>query len=466
MNNHQWESIFNRDFYPTPIEVIEAMQIDCNGLKVLEPSAGKGNIIDYLKDNGAAEVFYCEINKDLSEICKNKATFLCNDFLELRQEQISHIDLIVMNPPFTKYRQHIEHAFNIAKDGCTIISLCNSDSLSNLKRYSEMNDIIRNHSNVYELGQVFQNAERQTNVDITCIHIFKPNYNNETEFDGFYMGEDEDYYSNENELVTFDEVRSYVNSYVGALKCFDKFTEVNNEMSSICAKFKLQDGFTYKLSYNNEVKNKNQFAKELQRIAWKQIFSKMNMEKYMTRGVMSDINRFIENQSNVPFTRRNIFKMIEIIFGTRNHNMNRALVEAVDNFTKYTHDNRFGVEGWKTNSGHLLNKKIIIDWMFERAYGNKSKVKLRYGSHADMLEDLIKVIYNLRGYKYEDHKQLHNFVLDENGLFAGEWYSWDLFEIKAFKKGTIHIKFKNEDDWWALNKKYGEIKGFTLPEKI
>ena len=237
-------------------------------------------------------------------------------------------------------------------------------------------------------------------------------------------------------------------------------------MSSICAKFKLQDGFTYKLSYNNEVKNKNQFAKELQRIAWKQIFSKMNMEKYMTRGVMSDINRFIENQSNVPFTRRNIFKMIEIIFGTRNHNMNRALVEAVDNFTKYTHDNRFGVEGWKTNSGHLLNKKIIIDWMFERAYGNSSKVKLRYGSHADMLEDLIKVIYNLRGYNYEDHKQLHNFVLDENGLFAGEWYSWDLFEIKAFKKGTIHIKFKNEDDWWALNKKYGEIKGFTLPEKI
>ena len=144
MNNHQWESIFNRDFYPTPIEVIEAMQIDCNGLKVLEPSAGKGNIIDYLKDNGSTEVFYCEINKDLAEICKSKATFLCNDFLELRQEQISHIDLIVMNPPFTKYREHIEHAFKIAKDGCTIITLCNSDSLLTLKRYSEINDIIRN----------------------------------------------------------------------------------------------------------------------------------------------------------------------------------------------------------------------------------------------------------------------------------------------------------------------------------
>ena len=43
------ESIFNRDFYPTPIDVIEKMLIgvDISGKIILEPSAGSGNIVDY-----------------------------------------------------------------------------------------------------------------------------------------------------------------------------------------------------------------------------------------------------------------------------------------------------------------------------------------------------------------------------------------------------------------------------------
>lgn len=44
------------------------------------------------------------------------------------------------------------------------------------------------------------------------------------------------------------------------------------------------------------------------------------------------------------------------------------------------------------------------------------------------------------------------------------WYDWGFFEIKAFKKGTMHFKFKNINDWYLLNKAYGELKGFTLSE--
>ena len=52
----------NPDFYPTPKEVIAQMLLGENivGKTVLEPSAGKGNIVDYLKENGAARVIACE----------------------------------------------------------------------------------------------------------------------------------------------------------------------------------------------------------------------------------------------------------------------------------------------------------------------------------------------------------------------------------------------------------------------
>jgi len=49
------------------------MDIDCENKVVLEPSAGKGDIIDYLNENGAKKVLFCEINKDLSNICSSKA---------------------------------------------------------------------------------------------------------------------------------------------------------------------------------------------------------------------------------------------------------------------------------------------------------------------------------------------------------------------------------------------------------
>ena len=39
----------------------------------------------------------------------------------------------------------------------------------------------------------------------------------------------------------------------------------------------------------------------------------MNMEKYVTSGVMKDINKFVETQEKVPFTMKNIYKMLEII---------------------------------------------------------------------------------------------------------------------------------------------------------
>ncbi len=50
--------MFGHEFYPTPRVVIERMlsSVDINNRIFLEPSAGKGNIVDYLKEFNAKEV--------------------------------------------------------------------------------------------------------------------------------------------------------------------------------------------------------------------------------------------------------------------------------------------------------------------------------------------------------------------------------------------------------------------------
>ena len=66
--------MFNQEFYPTPAEVIEIMLQGetIENKTILEPSAGKGDIVDYLNEYGAKNVLTCEINQDLQKILKAK----------------------------------------------------------------------------------------------------------------------------------------------------------------------------------------------------------------------------------------------------------------------------------------------------------------------------------------------------------------------------------------------------------
>ena len=95
--------IFNGDFYPTPDSVIESMTfgLDLYNKVVLEPSVGSGAIVDYLYENtGVAEVIGCEIDETIRYISESKCRIIEHDFLKVKSNQISHVNFIIMNPPF------------------------------------------------------------------------------------------------------------------------------------------------------------------------------------------------------------------------------------------------------------------------------------------------------------------------------------------------------------------------------
>src|SRR5690606_17926072 len=137
--------------------------------------------------------------------------------------------------------------------------------------------------------------------------------------------------------------------------------------------------------------------------------------KSVTSGVMKDINRFVEQQTQYPFTMKNIFRMMEIIAGTRESVMNRAVVEAMDNFTRYTHENRFHLEGWKTNSGYMLNKKFIVNNLCEVRHGGGVSIR-RWYSNAENIYDLVKALCYLTGTNYDEIPDLQ-CVSDERNSF-------------------------------------------------
>lgn len=456
--------MFDKEFYPTPKHVLDSMGIDCAGKICLEPSAGKGDIIDYLYNNNAKKVLACEKNADLRKIIEHKAQVIEHDFFDVKAEQVSHVDLIVMNPPFSVADKHVMHAWSIAPEGCEIIALCNWQTLD--KHYSRsrksLDGIVKTYGTKEYLGDCFSNAERKTDVEVGLIHLFKPVLSADANWDGFFVEADEEL--NGEGIMPYNEIRAVVNSYVAAVSCFDEVKEQADRLNQITQLVGYSGGFVCTIGRDDRIETKEAFAKSLQKQSWEYIFRRMKIDKYVTTGVKKDINKFVEQQTQYPFTMRNIYRMMEIIVGTRDHVMNRAIVEAVDNFTRHTHQNRFGLEGWKTNEGHLLNKKFIANNIAEIGYGGGLRIRSWY-NNVEQIKDLVKALCYLTGTNYSELDDFERLI-NETGLESNTWYEWSFFEFKVFKKGTGHFKFKDLKVWEQLNRRYAEIKGQVLPEKI
>ena len=463
--------MFDKEFFPTPLEVIEMMGFDCNDKVCLEPSSGKGDIINYLKANGASQVLCVEKQKDLAILSASKADLIGRDWFDITSEHISHVQLIVMNPPFSNAQNHINHAFDIAPDGCEIFALCNWETVSNYRGWSgnKLRERVHKYGLSIELGEVFKTAERTTGVNVGLVKLFKPILNSDNDFEGFFIEEDEHEQSAEG-LIKFNEVRAVVNVYVNAVKSFDKINTMVEQLNTTTNFIGMHN---IKFSFQNDGENhhlttKEAYIKLLQKQGWNYIIDKFNLRKMTTSEMLKDINNFVEKQQKYPFTMKNIYHMMDMIIQTRGQQFQKALVLAVDQMTQHIKENRYGVEGWKTNAGHMINEKIIIPNMFERGWNNANYVTVWYRSHyKERLDDMLKVICANEGVDYNTIGSIQNLEINGSRHFnTSEWYDYGFFHFKAFYKGTMHLKFKDRNVWERLNRAYAESKGFNLPEKI
>lgn len=116
-------------FFPTPRPVIERMLDEADirpGQMVLEPSAGKGDIADAIRErHGDTEIALTvvEISPRLAAILREKGHDLSpvDDFLECR----GTYDRIIMNPPFENGQDidHVRHAYKLLAPGGRVVAI-------------------------------------------------------------------------------------------------------------------------------------------------------------------------------------------------------------------------------------------------------------------------------------------------------------------------------------------------------
>lgn len=507
--------MFNKDFYPTPEALIDTMAegYDITGKVILDPEAGDGRILEYITAHGGTALG-CEIDKDLQEIAKRKCLFIGEDFLKVEAHQISHIDAIFMNPPFSADEKHILHAWEIAPDGCYISAICNLNTIE--KPYTEirkrLGQIISENGLYEPVYDAFSTAARRTSVNIAVIKIKKPTSNYEQEFEGFFM-EDEPEQATDAVagLVQYNSIRDVVHRYISAIKIFDQQLATAERLHEVTNGF-FVGKIGMRVTRGEMPITRNEFKKDLQKVAWQWVFDKMNMEKIATTTLKADINKFVEKQFDIPFTMKNVFRMLEVVIGTTSQRMDKALLDVFDRLTQHYDENRYNVEGWKTNKHYLLGMKFIIPYMCPTNQWNKGPIinTSSRGEYFNLIEDFLKALCYFTGDNYDHFMSFEKFVrypykligpngryyscennyryffseMDEanrkvdsirqntgvsceivkDNVFYGETFDWGYFRVKVFKKGTVHFQFKDENLWARFNQKIAALKGYPLFE--
>jgi hypothetical protein len=327
-----------------------------------------------------------------------------------------------------------------------------------------LSKVIEAYGSKEDIGECFSTSERPTKVNVALVRLTKPgqDVSGAGEFDGFFLGPDDIEAQGEG-LITYRRSRDIVNRYVEACKLFDQQLTVGTQLHNVLDGFFGKD-LGLQVTIEGAPVSRNRFRKDLQKAAWKHVFDEFLPRAMATSQLAKDINVFVEKQSQIPFTERNLYRMLQIVAGTQEHRVDKAVELAVDSLTKYTKENRYGLEGWVTNSGYMLNQKFIRAYMAEPRWDGKGLSLKTYGGVSDEICDLIKALCFITGRKHEEVEQPAKS--DDGCFWPGEWYEWGFFQFKAHKKGTVHFRFKSRADWAALNQRYAKIKGQTLPANL
>lgn len=497
--------MFSSEFFPTPRHIIKKMlkpylktHKDRWGDKVntlppmtiLEPSAGKGDIVDYIQEefnrHRDHQIYCIEQQPELKSILQEKGyRVIATDFLEYTGGY--YFDLIIMNPPFSNGDEHLLHAWKLLKEG-NIVCLLNSETLNN--PYTEKRKLLKkiiedNHGQVEDLGPCFSDAERKTTVSVSLVRLNKVAEKGAFDFEFKKVTSEKEIHIDEstfqdvpamrdvigNMIIQFEELKKYQVEYMRIKEGLEFYSRgLLTDYKSIHDVLKSVEGDTKQMQFNC-------FNDLMKSQIWSVVLNKINMDKLMTKSVRDNFQKFSQAQGHLDFTRENAEELVNLLFLNQNTILEKCIVDVFDEFTKYHKENRLHVEGWKTNDRFKVNRKVILPYFVSYGsymnkydlskYGDKFSVNFHY---RDTYTDIDKAMCFITGVDYYSCCTIYDALQRKfeylgkvgAGSFDGTCES-RFFKMRFFKKGTLHIEFKDEWLWQEFNMRACADKNW-LPE--
>ena len=404
----------NADFYPTPEALAERMvdMIDTSRVHfVLEPSAGKGDLVDKLKskmryegysnitgNNGSdVEIDCIEQDCNLQNLLKGAGKRLIfDDFLKF--ETFKKYDLILMNPPFSEGDKHLLRALDMMKNGGQVVCLLNAETLKN--PYSNIRKELTQKlaqlgAEIKYLDGTFTEAERVTNVEVALIYVDIPAREPVSLIlDSLEKAPEmgiTDFTADK--VITFYEllkrmVHQFNLEAKAGIKLINEYCRLQpylmNRLDTSKDKYAkpiFEIRFDDKDWYSGRAANMvNQYLKKLRYKYWYALGDNPDFRAQLTSNLADIYYQKLLELSDYDFNLHNIEQVNKELQSQMTAAIEDTILalfdELSDKYSWYPEctKNIHYYNGWRTNIAHMINKKVIIPMQTTDSWDNEIDV--------------------------------------------------------------------------------------------
>lgn len=472
----------NDTFYPTPKHLIEKM---LNKIKdwravttILEPSAGKGDLLAELMLKRGIEIDAIEIDPNLQYILKDKGFKLVHDdFLTYWTQK--HYDLILANFPFNEGAKHFLKALQLQENGGAIIALINAETLKNQytnERKLLYQKLMEYNADIEYLQDEFKNAERKTNVEVALVTVHIETKKQESFlFERLKKAHDEEYKDFTNtEIMHGDYIKAIISQYQFEIKIGLNIISEYKALTPYILN-SIDDKYSHKI-LELKLTNKdcddtmeNGYIKQTRAKYWKVLFQNPKFTSKLTSNLQTELFNKVSKLKDYEFSEFNIMEIEAEIHRNTIKGVEDTILALFDKLSgdhswyPETKKNVHYYNGWATNKAHKINNKVILPINGFSSWNYSGKTEWRFETYkiSETISDILKTIDYLTGRTnivrdvgstLDTNKEKDNFKNIE----------FDYFTVDFFKKGTTHIKFKSQEIVDILNI-YGARKRNWLP---
>ncbi len=490
----------NRDFYPTPQNLIDKMLCDIDFLmihSILEPSAGKGNIVEALKKKEESHNKYygnrkyqfdidcIEADQNLQHILKGKNfRVVYNDFLPYNT--MKEYDLIIMNPPFSNGCKHLLKALEMqSRNGGIVVCLLNAETLKNpytKERLDLQRKLTEYNAKVEFIQDAFLEAERKTSVEIAFIKVQLPEVKRESFIiEGLRKTQEKREFekTKNTQLIDGDFFKGIVNQYQLEVEAGIKLIKEYYAMQPfILSQFGKDEktgetiqkgGCIISMKVSKDGLSVNEYIKAVREKYWTALFRNEKFIGQLTTNLKQDFYNKVEELSNYDFSLYNIYQLKidmqkKVVSGIEETII--ALFDELSHKYSYldeTSKNIHYYNGWKTNQSWIVNKKVVIPLSGYR------DLQYSWGRYEPTHYDTVRKLKDIeKCFNFLDGGLTEAIDLEESLKFAEEFGETKNIQLKYFtvtfyKKGTCHIAFNNDELLKKFNIFGSQYKGWLPP---
>lgn len=460
------------ELFPTPRALCEKLLdgIDWGTIStVLEPSAGKGDLAQAVAvrvtgarrggwyertDDDGKDVIDCiEVEPDLRATLKGKHfRVVHDDFLTYRTAK--QYSLIVANPPFADGARHLLRMLFLAQYGGIVRCLLNAETLKNpfsFERKTLCKKLAELSAEVVYLPGEFESAERTTSVEVALVKVCIPD-----SLPASIIVEEleaakrvEEIRGAPNELASGDFVTAIVARYRFEI---DVGVRLINEYNAVLPHLlSALRGDSKKPILELRIDDRkangyllNDYVRFTRLKYWEALFQAPEFTARLTSDLQKALFAQVEKLGDYEFSRVNILSIQADMAGQTIAGIEDAILKLFD---ELSHEHAWFAEsaknvhyfnGWATNKAWKINEKVILPF-----YGKDWDGKLDVWKATEQLGDIERCLAFLAGGKAPT-------IALSNAMQVAKLAGWgrevecEHFTVKFYKKGTVHIRFKDE----------------------